>query len=194
MGKYSRKAVLGVAAVITAASAAAMTAGAAIAAPATPVAPAAHAVPAIPAAPALTLSWPLTVQGDRGFRVVDIQYLLNLRVHAGLAVDGIFGPSTTAAVRHFQAAQGLHVDGQVGNQTWPKLIVTVGRGTVGNADAIRAVQYNLRNVYHYNLAVDGIFGAVTEATVRSFQARFSIPVNGIVQPTTWNTMLNGHRP
>jgi peptidoglycan hydrolase-like protein with peptidoglycan-binding domain len=194
MRNFSRKAVLGIAAALTAATAASMTAGAAIAAPAIPAAPAAHVVRAAPAAPTLVLSWPLTVQGNKGFRVVDIQYLLNLRVHAGLAVDGIFGPSTTAAVRHFQAAQGLHVDGQVGNQTWPKLIVTVGRGTVGNADAIRAVQYNLRNVYHYNLAVDGIFGPVTEATVRSFQARFSIPVNGIVQPTTWNTMLNGHRP
>src|SRR5580658_8304360 len=120
MRKFSRKAIL------------------AIAAAATPVAPAAHALPATPKAPTLVLSWPLTVQGDTGFRVVNIQYLLNLRVHAGLAVDGIFGPATAGQVRHFQAAQHLPVDGQVGNMTWPKLIVTVGRGTVGNADAIRA--------------------------------------------------------
>ena len=82
-----------------------MTAGAAIAAPATQAAPAAHMVMATPAAATLVLSWPLTVQGNTGFRVVNIQYLLNLRVRAGLTVDGIFGPQTAAAVRRFQAAQ-----------------------------------------------------------------------------------------
>ena len=163
-----------------------------MAAPAMPAAPAAHVVGATPAVPALplALSWPLTVQGSRGARVVDIQYLLNQRVHAGLTTDGVFGPLTTAAVRRFQAAQHLTVDGKVGNQTWPKLIVTVGRQTKGNADAIRAVQWSLRHAYHFNLAVDGQFGPITEATVRSFQARFHIPVNGIVQPTTWNVLVN----
>jgi peptidoglycan hydrolase-like protein with peptidoglycan-binding domain len=40
----------------------------------------------------------------------------------GLAVDGIFGPQTEAAVRGFQQALGITVDGIVGPQTWRALV------------------------------------------------------------------------
>jgi len=40
----------------------------------------------------------------------------------GLAIDGIFGPKTDAAVRGFQKALGIAVDGIVGPVTWRALI------------------------------------------------------------------------
>jgi peptidoglycan hydrolase-like protein with peptidoglycan-binding domain len=40
----------------------------------------------------------------------------------GLAVDGIFGPKTEAAVRGFQQALGITVDGIAGPQTWRALV------------------------------------------------------------------------
>nr|WP_245891586.1 peptidoglycan-binding domain-containing protein [Planifilum fimeticola] len=39
----------------------------------------------------------------------------------GLAIDGIFGPRTEAAVRSFQKKVGIAVDGIVGPVTWKKL-------------------------------------------------------------------------
>jgi len=40
----------------------------------------------------------------------------------GLAVDGIFGPKTRAAVRGFQQALGIAVDGIAGPLTWRALV------------------------------------------------------------------------
>jgi peptidoglycan hydrolase-like protein with peptidoglycan-binding domain len=75
----------------------------------------------------------------------------------------------------------------VGQQTWPRLIVQVRRGNSG--PAVAGVQHNLRFAYGFNLAIDGIFGPITDSAVRNFQARFKIGVDGIVGPITWNTLV-----
>lgn len=60
---------------------------------------------------------PTTVRyNDRGANVIWIQKKL------GINDDGIFGPRTEAAVRAFQQAAGLVVDGVVGKQTWACLM------------------------------------------------------------------------
>lgn len=119
--------------------------------------------------------------------MVAIQYLLNQRIGAGLTTDGVFGPLTAGAVRNFQARSGLAVDGEVGVQTWGRLIAEVQRGSSG--PAVAAVQHNLRYTYGYSLAVDGIFGPVTERAVQTFQRSFGIGVDGIVGPVTWHTLI-----
>jgi GH25 family lysozyme M1 (1,4-beta-N-acetylmuramidase) len=66
-------------------------------------------------------SWPTVQQGQSSRQVTTVQYLLNAH-GSSLTVDGQFGAATASAVRSFQAAQGLTVDGIVGSDTWQTLV------------------------------------------------------------------------
>jgi len=64
-------------------------------------------------------------QGSTGTAVQALQ--VQLAKHgAQVATDGDFGPGTDAAVRRFQSANGLGVDGVVGPATWTALLGTGG--------------------------------------------------------------------
>jgi len=60
-------------------------------------------------------------RNDQGPKVKLIQEWLSLH-GLNLALDGDFGPATDAAVKQFQTASGLSVDGVVGPLTFAKLI------------------------------------------------------------------------
>lgn len=62
--------------------------------------------------------------GSRGTDVATIQKRLNLQP------DGIFGPLTDEAVREFQKANGLTVDGIVGTKTWAKLVTLINKRNI----------------------------------------------------------------
>lgn len=59
--------------------------------------------------------------GSRGADVTYLQECLNKRSYSVGSVDGIFGYKTLAAVKAFQADNGLSVDGIVGPKTWDAL-------------------------------------------------------------------------
>ena len=69
-------------------------------------------------------------KGSTGSSVTELQQLLNANGY-NLATDGIYGSQTAAAVRDYQAKNGLSVDGITGTQTWTSLY---GGGNTG-ADA-----------------------------------------------------------
>jgi hypothetical protein len=74
-----------------------------------------HAAGAFGGAP-VALPDPALSIGDRGQQVKKLQEALNARGE-DLIADGVFGPSTHAAVVAFQARSGLTPDGVVGQQT-----------------------------------------------------------------------------
>ena len=161
----------------------------------------------------MTLTWPLEQKGSTGENVRSIQFLLNAHMSAAssatvseaasapvsaaaatatattstevLVVDGIFGSQTDAAVRAFQAEHDLVVDGEVGNETWPVLIIEVSMGSTG--EAVRAVQYQLWSRSGW-LQTDGTFDMDTDAVVRHFQGFCQLSADGIVGPKTWNAL------
>lgn len=69
---------------------------------------------------------PLIMFGSVGPAVEELQRLLGF---TGGDVDGAFGEQTDAAVRAYQAAHGLEVDGEVGELTWAALLGKPARPT-----------------------------------------------------------------
>ena len=65
--------------------------------------------------------WPVVKSGSNGHPIKTLQYLLRARGHT-VAVDGVFGPNTEAAVKAFQASHGVAADGIVGPVTWRALV------------------------------------------------------------------------
>jgi peptidoglycan hydrolase-like protein with peptidoglycan-binding domain len=143
----------------------------------------------------MSKTWIEVTDGRIGPLAGTVQYLLNAHGYS-VTIDDQVGPATTSAIAQFQTDKGLSVDGIVGNQTWPVLVVEVAQGARG--DAVRAAQDQLR--YRdlpecLNLTVDGAFGPLTDAAVRAFQTYVRdnqavwldepMIVDGVVGINTW---------
>lgn len=155
--------------------------------------PAAIATPAAPQARRPTLR--------RGSRGPDVQHLQKLL--PGLTADGIYGLITERAVRSFQEAARLQVDGIAGPQTWAALeavtpaIHAASLPTVRSGDrgpAVSQLQNLLatRGLLAHNLQT-GVFGPRTLAAVLTYQQQARLTVDGIVGPQTWRSLLGRPR-
>lgn len=131
---------------------------------------------------------------------------------------GVFGESTRAAVTRFQSIFNLASDGIVGKSTWYKISSlytavarlaeldsegnTLGIGTVPPSSVLRqgstgqdviTLQYLLDVISEYYPGIpgpsqDGIFGSGTKQAVTAFQQRMGLVADGIVGPSTWNSL------
>ena len=137
--------------------------------------------------------WPLVKKGDSEHPVRTLQHLLRAQKQT-VTVDGQFGTKTETAVKAFQKAKKLTVDGIVGPKTWAAIVITVKQGSKG--DAVRGVQeeFQFRNLSGdptEGPQIDGIFGPVTDQAVRAFQEALEITMDGIVGPITWRALVSG---
>jgi hypothetical protein len=114
----------------------------------------------------------------------------------GLRWGGNFGGNNVDEM-HFEIivplAQALEIARKI-RAGIPLTPVTQGMPTVrrgSRGDAVRQLQEILNrkmpDVSH--LAVDGIFGSLTEKAVLEFQRREHIGVDGVVGPVTWSRLL-----
>ena len=132
--------------------------------------------------------------------------------------NGIFGVDTENAVRKFQEIFNLNQTGEVDKATWYRIKqyyngvkgladlssegISVAEATVPFANEVSAgmsgipvttVQYYLSIIAYFNGALEpvprsGTFGPETVAAVERFQEFYGLPVTGIVDNATWNTI------
>ena len=156
--------------------------------------------------------------GSSGNNVRIMQQFLN-RIRTSypsipqLTVDGSFGPATQSAVIAFQRLFGLTQDGIIGPMTWQKIVYVYNQVNAGETPSPTAppypgtplrvgssgpnvvtLQQNLNRVAEKNTAIpkviaDGIFGPLTESSVRAFQRYYGLTPDGIVGPATWNRLM-----
>ncbi len=74
------------------------------------------------AGPKTLAACPTLRSGSKGDSVKALQNRLNALGFSCGTADGIFGAKTVAAVKAFQTAKGLAVDGIVGQNTWKQLL------------------------------------------------------------------------
>lgn len=136
--------------------------------------------------------------GSTGAEVRKMQNRLKELGYLKGSADGDFGAATEAAVKSFQAQNGLAVDGKAGTATLNKLysanakkapanVTNTSKPTAtpftsfkhGDTGAeIKRMQTRLKELGYLNGKADGDFGDATEAAVRYFQQRNNLTVDG----------------
>ncbi len=161
-------------------------------------------------------------EGDSGIGVANLQYFISYlsdfyETVPPLAVDGVFGAATRAAVIDVQNTFGLVADGIVGEITWDAIydayrgiVDTIPREFVeGNtipfggvvlrigaeSEDVRILQQYLNGVATSfptvpTVSVTGYFGPRTREAVIAFQELAGIPASGTVGAVTWEALTD----
>ena len=135
---------------------------------------------------------PVLKKGSNDPAVRDLQEALKALSFDPGPIDGVFGAQTESAVRAFQQAREIPVDGVVGRVTWINIDEADQSHPVLKTGAtglpVRRLQSRMSAVGFDTGGVDGRFGAQTEAAVRQLQRQASLTVDGVVGPKTWDVV------
>ncbi|MBH8575004.1 peptidoglycan-binding protein [Nostocaceae cyanobacterium CENA369] len=145
-------------------------------------------------------------KGDEGEDVRVLQEQLRVAGFYYGNSTGIFGPITEEAVKRFQAAYKLDVDGIVGPATKRKLpqqgvgygedspskpVVERDKLRLGDrGEAVRILQEQLIKAGYLEGEPNGYFGPYTADAVRRFQAANYLASSGVAGPTTRGKLYN----
>lgn len=121
----------------------------------------------------------LLVEGSSGNQVKYLQYGLRIKCFNPKNIDGIFGPSTTTAVKRYQTSKGLSADGKVGDGTWNAL-----------KDDIKTIQQALKRKGYYSGTVDGVAGEGTYNALVKFQKEQDLTADGMAGQATLDKLYD----
>jgi peptidoglycan hydrolase-like protein with peptidoglycan-binding domain len=121
------------------------------------------------------------------------QRLKDLGFYEG-SIDGIYGPETEAALREYQARQGLQVSGALTKETHQALMQSKQQGPqqaekAMDQNLIRQAQERLKEDGFYTGAIDGDYGPETEEALREYQKAKGLQVTGSLNQETRQTLL-----
>lgn len=118
------------------------------------------------------------------------QYLLNANGYA-LALDGVFGAATVAAVQDWQARNGIpvDVDATLTAPTWESLAPTLGKDAAGVA--VSGAQYILHRKGYSAVVETGVYDGATKSAVKDLQRLHGLLPDGKVDSSTWCALSGG---
>ena len=171
--------------------------------------------PAPEATAAAAETWPTLRKNDSGDNVAQLQEaLIELGYLTGKA-DGNYGEKTVEAVRAFQKANGLTVDGTAGEATQkalyggkakqaakatatpkPTAATTAAPSDNGvlkvgsKGTEVKELQTKLIELGYLSGKADGIYGQKTKAAVQAYQKAVKLTVDGVAGAKTLNSLKN----
>ncbi|MEB3283539.1 MAG: peptidoglycan-binding protein [Lyngbya sp.] len=133
--------------------------------------------------------------GNRGIPVIELQHKLQEIGYFDGKITGYYGILTQNAVRQFQAANGLKVDGIAGDQTRAALGLSEAITTqtsqptfflkLGSSGSkVIEIQQYLQVMGYYNQPITGYYDLSTQQAVILFQNDVGLKADGIVGPLT----------
>ncbi len=125
------------------------------------------------------------LSGDSGPKVTALQYLLSAAGYAA-PTSGKFDSATVAAVKKFQKAKKLEVDGEAGPITLTAVAPSLSSGAKG--DAGRGLATLLASAGQ-QVGGASSFSSDVVAAVKSFQASVGRSVTGSVDDRTWAALF-----
>ena len=138
----------------------------------------------------------LSYYGSRGQEVINIQTKLKQWGYYTGAVDGIFGSQTYQAVRRFQTKNGLAVDGIVGTKTLAALGLPTGDSATAATTTSTSKDVNiLARIIHGEARGESYTGKVAVGAVilnRVQDSRFPKTIAGVIyQPGAFDAVADG---
>jgi peptidoglycan hydrolase-like protein with peptidoglycan-binding domain len=135
---------------------------------------------------------PVLKKGSTDPAVRDLQEALKALGYDPGPIDGTFGAATESAVKAFQQAKGITVDGIVGKVTWINIdeadqsepLLQIGSTGL----PVRRAQKRMSLVGYDVGGIDGRYGTQTQAAVKKLQQQNGLGVDGIVGPQTWSAI------
>ena len=137
--------------------------------------------------------------GCKGARVLSLQRALKVLGYFKGTVDGVYGDLTLGAVKKFQSAKGLHVDGLAGRQTLSLINnaqkkIKVGTtfllsdGSRGNE--VKELQAKLGQLKYYGGGDEyGVYGEKTKEAIRNYQSANGLKETGNTSQGLYNRIV-----
>jgi peptidoglycan hydrolase-like protein with peptidoglycan-binding domain len=128
---------------------------------------------------------------ERSERAKNLQReLKRLGFYSG-AIDGVYGPATTDAVKKLQAKLGVEATGIFNPATAE---AGVAQGYFKKSDTVMSMQVALTTLGYYDGEINGLYDEATEKAVKAFQEDHNMKADGFFSPELGSELekaLNG---